>query len=1068
MAEFLIKKEADENWVVSPDGATIYVACNDGYLRAYDAATGEQTSETYIGDDLDGIAISPDGMFVVVSLATLTDQSGSGADFSATAHLVLVDVGYGPDPYTGEFYIGNFDVPISGDDRGIADISISDYGEALVSLHSVNGTSSSLVSVNLGSGFTTDVADVASDGTALSLTPSGVYGMTLVGELYQADSQFSLVTPDGYVLADNNYQMIGEMDFASGVEAVSGNDYDGYIAVFSNGALNVFTKDFWYIDTLSTFDGMSGDIAALAFSADGNTLYAFDAAAGVIVSYDAVWDDYYGPTFTQGEVFAVDGITAAVLPYGIEMAISSDGSQAYLNTADGIVSITLSGGGGGGNPADNDDLVGTPGDDVLDGGIGADTMSGGLGDDTYYVDNPGDLVVEYPGEGTDTVITSYGTYTLPDNVENLDITGDETDFVLTGNDLDNWIEFSPYAIGSMGTMEVYGLGGADRIDASMVQSHSGWMMLLDGGDGNDTIFGSEFAENRLFGGTGADTLYAAGFTNELDGGEGADYLAVAGSGNSTLIGGEGIDTLDASLATGYVFFWVDDTDDVVIVGSGVDTWNGSPTKYLHTTADYYVIPEGIFDVRFEGSGYTQTVLGTDGTNHFRYMDAMDTAVGGGGNDYYYLNSGAATVVEEADGGYDRVSLSPDISYTIPLHVEEATIFGTATLYGNEQDNVLAGQNGTFYGGAGNDTYRVWDTGTIVENADEGIDTVIVNYAYTLGANLENLSYRTGWHANGLALNGNGLDNVITGSNGNETINGMAGSDTIYGDVEGAAMHSYYDADDIINGGDGDDFLFGVYGNDTINGDFGQDEISGGDGNDTVDGGGQNDRIFGDAGDDTLFGSNGWDRLDGGADNDWLDGGNGSDNLFGGDGDDEIHGGNGHDKAYGHQGSDTLYGEDGNDQLKAGQGDDTLDGGIGNDQLFGGAGNDILIGGDGNDWLRGEWGQDTLTGGAGADVFFYGKNEGGTWAGNADTITDFSQAEGDRIDLSSLDAIAGNAGNDAFTFIADAAFSGTAGELRYSTDGSRTLVEADMDGDGVADFALVLDGDIALTGADFIL
>lgn len=31
-----------------------------------------------------------------------------------------------------------------------------------------------------------------------------------------------------------------------------------------------------------------------------------------------------------------------------------------------------------------------------------------------------------------------------------------------------------------------------------------------------------------------------------------------------------------------------------------------------------------------------------------------------------------------------------------------------------------------------------------------------------------------------------------------------------------------------------------------------------------------------------------------------------------------------------------------------------------------------------------------------------------------------------------------------------------------------LVEADMDGDGVADFALVLDGGIALTGADFIL
>ena len=31
-----------------------------------------------------------------------------------------------------------------------------------------------------------------------------------------------------------------------------------------------------------------------------------------------------------------------------------------------------------------------------------------------------------------------------------------------------------------------------------------------------------------------------------------------------------------------------------------------------------------------------------------------------------------------------------------------------------------------------------------------------------------------------------------------------------------------------------------------------------------------------------------------------------------------------------------------------------------------------------------------------------------------------------------------------------------------------VVKADMDGDGVTDIALVLDGDIALTGADFIL
>ena len=48
-------------------------------------------------------------------------------------------------------------------------------------------------------------------------------------------------------------------------------------------------------------------------------------------------------------------------------------------------------------------IYGTTGDDILDGAGGADVMIGGAGNDVYFVDNAGDLVVENPGEGTDTV-----------------------------------------------------------------------------------------------------------------------------------------------------------------------------------------------------------------------------------------------------------------------------------------------------------------------------------------------------------------------------------------------------------------------------------------------------------------------------------------------------------------------------------------------------------------------------------------------------------------------------------------------------------------------------------------
>ena len=60
------------------------------------------------------------------------------------------------------------------------------------------------------------------------------------------------------------------------------------------------------------------------------------------------------------------------------------------------------------------------------------------------------------------------------------------------------------------------------------------------------------------------------------------------------------------------------------------------------------------------------------------------------------------------------------------------------------------------------------------------------------------------------------------------------------------------------------------------------------------------------------------------------------------------------------------------------------------------------------------------------------------------------------------------GDDAFTFIADAAFSGTAGELRYEHVGGNTMIYMDVDGDGNADYAIRLDGNIDPLESNFIL
>ena len=68
-------------------------------------------------------------------------------------------------------------------------------------------------------------------------------------------------------------------------------------------------------------------------------------------------------------------------------------------------------------------LNGSSGNDSFYGASGVNvTMYGGSGDDIYYLYSAGNKVFENPGQGVDTINT-WMSYTLPDNVENLVVTG---------------------------------------------------------------------------------------------------------------------------------------------------------------------------------------------------------------------------------------------------------------------------------------------------------------------------------------------------------------------------------------------------------------------------------------------------------------------------------------------------------------------------------------------------------------------------------------------------------------------------------------------------------------------
>jgi Ca2+-binding RTX toxin-like protein len=158
------------------------------------------------------------------------------------------------------------------------------------------------------------------------------------------------------------------------------------------------------------------------------------------------------------------------------------------------------------------------------------------------------------------------------------------------------------------------------------------------------------------------------------------------------------------------------------------------------------------------------------------------------------------------------------------------------------------------------------------------------------------------------------------------------------------------------------------------------------------------------------------------------------------------------------GNDTLYGTKYGNIIHGGAGNDTIFGRGGIDYLTGGAGDDVLVGGADRDRMRGS---------EGADIFRLESLSDSAPGWRRDVIVDFDGAEGDRIDLSLLDADAAQLGDQAFFLAGTGAFGGTAGELRYRHEGGLTIIAGDVDGDAVADFEIELVGTIAIEARDFL-
>ena len=441
----------------------------------------------------------------------------------------------------------------------------------------------------------------------------------------------------------------------------------------------------------------------------------------------------------------------------------------------------------------NDSLFSGAGKDTLIGGEGADYLAGGEGDDVYFVDED-DTVTEEFNEGID-LVKSAADYALPDEVENLELTGMALSG--TGNAFNNKITGNSEAntlIGMAGKDTLIGGAGDDVYEIDIIQTGATPATI-------QVVYADTVLETVA---SGNDTVKVFG---NLQGIEGLESTPITL--NFTLI--SNTENLDVSNLTS--------NDDVVLT------------------------------LNLMGNNVANQIVGNNGNNTLdggsdANTNIQDTLIGGAGDDTYFVdfiqnNSNIIiqdNVLENSDGGTDtlilrgQLALSNNVFIGLTANAENIDASQTGTtkfnlqgntlsnlLIANAANNELNGELGadtldggagtdTLRGGEGDDTYILDDKVDIVlEDGANDIDTIQTSlFVFDLnsanGTNIENLIYVGAQSFTGI---GSAVDNAITGGDGDDTLDGGDGNDEIF---SGAG-------DDLLQGGSGYDVLVGENGND---------------------------------------------------------------------------------------------------------------------------------------------------------------------------------------------------------------------------------------------------------------
>lgn len=429
---------------------------------------------------------------------------------------------------------------------------------------------------------------------------------------------------------------------------------------------------------------------------------------------------------------------------GSDLLTGDEGTDTLLGN---IGDDTLNGGigddsmdGGAGNDSmlggsGNDTLLGAEGNDTLCGQGGTDVVDGGIGDDTVTWDGAGsgnDFLMDTVGDNT-LIVNGSGsanTFTIGQSVDRLLTVSDAGKSVtvgptfilaiINGNNGNDTINISDLSKVPPIVVEVHGGAGNDSIIGT--GSKIGRVrLLLDGGDGNDTVRGT-LGDDTILGGAGNDNLKGSDGNDTISGEDGDDFVD-GEAGNDSIDGGSGTDLLRGGVGS-----------DTILGGNDFDTLeggNGNDSLDGGSSVDSLL-----------GGAGNDTLLGGLGADTLDGGDGNDVLDGGRNNDSILGGLGDDKI--RGDHGHDTIDAGD----------------GNDTVNGGDGNDVITG-------GIGNDAIDGSDGDDIV-NGGAGNDTIVGG---------DGKDILKGGSGSDLILGQDGED-TLDGQGGTDTVAGGQGADTI--------------------------------------------------------------------------------------------------------------------------------------------------------------------------------------------------------------------------------------------------------------------------------------------------